>query len=165
MIMYKLFIVLILILILLKITNVISYSIIKNSILKSRKWDLNICCGSTDGGGINSDITKHGDIPNFVLNENIYNLPFADKQFEYVLCSHTVEHIDNPDRFIMELNRVGKNLVILIPPLWDFSAAFNFLEHKWVFLSFRTKVSSLPQYIHFPFANWYHKKFGQKIKA
>jgi ubiquinone/menaquinone biosynthesis C-methylase UbiE len=151
--------------VLLKGANVISYTLIKNSVLKSRIWNLNICSGDTDGRGINADIKKYTELPNFVLTQDIYNLPFTDKQFKNVLTSHTVEHIDDPQGFIDELHRVGENVTILIPPLWDLTAAFNFLEHKWLFLTFRTKVDKLPKHIRLPFASWYQKKFGQRIKA
>ena len=155
----------ILIIVILKLTNVLSYTLIKNSIMKSRKWDLNICCGSTDGGGINADIIKHKDVSNFTLVDDIYNLPFEDRQFENIICSHTVEHIDDPDMFYSELKRIGRHITILIPPLWDLSAVFNFLEHKWIFLSFKTKVYSLPNHVKLPFSRWYQEKFNQRIKA
>ncbi len=161
----KLILAIALIYIILKGTNVLSYTIIKKSIIKSRKWDLNICCGGTDGGGINSDITKYTDLSNFIPVQDIYDLPFEDKQFKHVLTSHTVEHIDDPQAFIDELNRVGENVTVLIPPLWDITAALNFLEHKWIFLTFRTKVSKLPRHIRLPLSDWYHKKYGQRIKA
>lgn len=35
-------------------------------------------------------------------------LPFADDTFDYVVCSHLIEHVDRPDRVLSELSRVGK---------------------------------------------------------
>ena len=151
--------------ILLKGTNVLSYTIIKKSVLNSRVWDLNICCGGTDGGGINADIEKHKDLPNFILTKDIYNLPFANNQFENVLVSHTLEHIDDPRGFMDELERVGRKVTILLPPLWDLTAAFNFLEHKWLFFTMKSKVTELPKYVKLPLSGWCHKKYGQRIKA
>jgi len=49
----------------------ISYYLEKKRILNERKWGLNICCGKTDGGGLNVDIVKHQDLPRFI------HLPFA----------------------------------------------------------------------------------------
>ncbi|MBN2862527.1 MAG: methyltransferase domain-containing protein [Bacteroidales bacterium] len=161
----KIISIIVLIFLFLKGTNFLSYTLIKKSVVKSRIWDLNICCGFTDGGGINADIQKYGEMPNFLLTKDIYKLPFSDNQFTHVLTSHTVEHIEDPRAFIDELHRVGENVTILVPPLWDLSAAFNFLEHKWLFLTFRTKVDRLPRYIRLPLANWYQKKYGQRIKA
>lgn len=127
-----------------KFTNWLSYKRLKFKILNRRKWDLNICCGKTDGGGVNADIFKHADLPNFILINDIYNLPFEYKQFDYILCSHTIEHVEDPDLFLRELQRVGNHVKIVIPPLWDFTAAFNLLEHRWLFLTFKKEHQTLP---------------------
>ncbi|MBN1997514.1 methyltransferase domain-containing protein [candidate division KSB1 bacterium] len=144
--------------------NNLSYKYLKNKILKTQKWDLNICCGKTDSGHINVDIVKHANLPNFVLVDTDY-LPFRDVQFNHVLSSHTVEHVDNPARFDSEIKRVGRKVTYLVPPLWDLSAAFNILEHKWLFLTFRTKHDRLPHYVKLPLAVFIHNRVGQRIKA
>jgi SAM-dependent methyltransferase len=148
------------------LTNFFSYHILKNRTLKRRVWDLNICCGKTDGGGINVDIKKHKDIPNFVLIKNIYHLPFKDKEFKYILCSHTIEHVDEPIKFYKELRRIGQNIVIVVPPLWDISASImNILEHRWIFLTLRKEHIELPKFVPLPFAKRFQKLFCQKITA
>jgi SAM-dependent methyltransferase len=149
----------------LHLSNLLSYTILKNRILKKKKWGLNICCGKTDGGGINADIVKHKDVPSFVYIEDIYNLPFKEKEFDTVISSHTIEHVDDPKRFYSELNRVGKEVTLVLPPLWDFSAALNFLEHKYIFLCLRKTHKKLPPFVPLPLSSFYHKRFGQKIKA
>jgi hypothetical protein len=53
-------------------------SLMKERIISQHRWDLNICCDKTDAGGINADIIRHAQIPNFVLIKDIYNLPLAD---------------------------------------------------------------------------------------
>lgn len=147
------------------VANWTSYKFLKNRILRRQKWDLNICCGATDGGGVNADIVQHAELPNFVLVEDIYNLPFKRGQFEHVLCSHTIEHVDFPIRFHRELRRVGKKVTYVVPPLWDFTAAFNLLEHKHIFLAMRTEYQKLPKFVRMPFVDGFHRLFGQKIKA
>jgi ubiquinone/menaquinone biosynthesis C-methylase UbiE len=137
----------------------------KDKIVNRQDWGLNICCGKTDGGGVNADIVNHKKLPNFVIIEDIYNLPFEDNQFETVLCSHTIEHVDDPERFFNELQRVGKDVTLIVPPLWDFTAAFNLLEHKWVFLTGRKEFHELPRYIKLPLASTVQKFIGQKVKA
>ncbi len=148
-----------------KFFNFISYSLMKERIIAGQQWDLNICCGKTDAGGINADIIKHARVPNFVLIKDIYHLPFADKQFKNVLCSHTIEHVEKPDMFFRELHRVGETITIILPPLWDIFAAFNFVEHKWIFLTMRKTHHSLPRYLPLFFAGHVHKFFGQRFKA
>ena len=144
------------------IANIIDYKLLKNFYLKKHKWDLNICCGETDGGGINADIVKR-NIPNFVLIKNIYELPFKDKEFKNVICSHTMEHVENPYKFYKELKRISKNVVLLIPPLWDISCMGAFKFHKWQFLTLKTNhFNKLPSKFKLPFW-WYQERFGQQI--
>lgn len=143
--------------------HVIDYRILKNIYLKENKWGLNICCGKTDGGGVNADIIHRG-VPNFVLIKDIYNLPFKDRQFENALCSHTVEHVEDPEKFYKELRRVSKNVVLLVPPIWDLAGILNLAEHKWQFLTLATKHENhIPEKIMLPY-HLYQIFFGQRIK-
>lgn len=151
--------------IILRLLNRLSYIYLKNKIIKSQKWDLNICSGKTDGGGINADVVRFGNVHNFELISDIYHLPFSDNQFKSVLCSHTMEHVEDPDAFFRELKRVGEVVVILTPPLWDIGAVINIFEHKWIFLSFKTKHVSLPRKVRLPGANRIHKLIGQVFHA
>ena len=142
-----------------------SYRHLKKSIISRASWDLNICCGNTDGGGVNVDIVRHGELPNFVMVDNIYRLPFADGQFDTVLCSHTAEHVDYPNRFDRELRRVANNVVYVLPPVWDLAAALNIWEHKWMFLTMRKVHHTLPRRIRLPFARRLQARVGQRITA
>lgn len=147
------------------LANYLSYYLGKRRILNGQKWDLNICCGKTDGGGLNVDILRHKELPRFKQVENIYDLPFKDGEFNTVLCSHTIEHVDDPRRFYAELQRVGKNVTFVIPPLYDLAAAFNIFEHKWIFLTFRKRHHALPPFFKLPFADIVHRLFGQRNNA
>lgn len=142
-----------------------SYRLLKDDITARQKWDLNICCGKVDGGGVNADIMQYSDVPNFVLLDNIYKLPFEDSQFETVLCSHTAEHVEYPQRFDRELRRVGKNVVYILPPIWDLAAALNIWEHRWLMLSARKVHTSLPPRIPLPFARRLQARIGQRLSA
>jgi len=143
----------------------ISYKYLKNKIVCRQKWDLNICCGTTDGGGINADILQHSNVPNFILIKDIYNLPFDDGQFNNILCSHTIEHIEDPIRFDRELRRIGQNITYLLPPIWDIAATFNVFEHKWLFLVVGTEYQDLPDFWRLPFSEHIQNLIGQRIKA
>ncbi|HEX7718991.1 MAG TPA: class I SAM-dependent methyltransferase [Woeseiaceae bacterium] len=142
-----------------------SYRYLKSSIVGRRRWDLNICCGMTDGGGINVDIVRHSDVPNFVQVNDIYRLPFRDGEFDTVLCSHTIEHVEYPSRFDRELRRVGKNVVYIIPPAWDLAAAFNIWEHRWIFLTMRKVHYRLPRRVELPFSRRLQARIGQRVTA
>jgi SAM-dependent methyltransferase len=145
--------------------NFLSYRVLKRRILRKRKWDLNICCGKTDGGGVNADIVHHANLPNFVLVDSVYRLPFKDHQFEAVLCSHTMEHVEDPAAFFQELTRVGKQVTIVLPPLWDLAGALNILEHRWIFLTLRKEHSHLPTYVRLPLSRTVQRLLGQRIRA
>ncbi|MEK7570282.1 MAG: class I SAM-dependent methyltransferase [Patescibacteria group bacterium] len=146
--------------------NHISYQILKKRIIAKRKtWGLNICCGFTDGGGVNADVVQFANVPNFVLLKDVYHLPFADKQFDSVLCSHTLEHVDDPERFFAELQRVGKEVVLILPPLWDISAALNILEHRHIFLTLKKEHRVIPPYIVLPLAALIQRWRGQRMHA
>jgi len=142
-----------------------SYSYIKNNIIKSRRWCLNLCCGKTDGGGINADIIRHTDVPRFNKISDIYKLPYKDGQFEWVLCSHTVEHVEDPAMLDRELRRVGKNVIYVLPPLWDIGAMLNILEHRWIFLTLRKTHNKLPRHVKLPGSCTIQRLLGQIIKA
>jgi len=142
----------------------VSYRLLKGRIVRRRRWDLNICCGTTDGGGINADIVAHTQLRRFVCVD-VYRLPFADTQFAHVLCSHTLEHVDDPRAFLEELDRVGREVTIVLPPLWDITAALNLLEHKWVFLTLKKEHNQLPPHIPLPGARLVQRILGQRIHA
>ncbi len=46
---------------------------------------------------------------------NIEKMPFADKEFDFVYCSHVLEHVDNPEKACSEIMRVGKRGYIETP--------------------------------------------------
>ena len=152
---------------LLVVLHEISYRLIKNRVLRRQRWDLNICCGHSDGGGLNVDIFQHDPGPrNFVKVDDVYDLPFANKQFEHTLCSHTIEHVDDPEAFFTELRRVSQHVTIVVPPLWDPAATFNVFEHRHIFLNVRKVFEDeLPPYIRLPLAETIQERFGQKIKG
>jgi hypothetical protein len=143
----------------------VSYFLQKTQILNGQKWDLNICCGKTDGGGLNVDIVKHQELPRFLLVDNIYDLPFKDHEFDAVLCSHTMEHVADPKLFHAELQRVGRSVTLVVPPLYDIAAVLNLLEHKWIFLTFKKRHHTLPNFVAMPFADKIHRRLGQRNHA
>ncbi|SDU02043.1 class I SAM-dependent methyltransferase [Halopseudomonas salegens] len=142
-----------------------SYQLGKKRILNQQKWGLNICCGKTDGGGVNADIVQHQDLPRFTLISSIYNLPFKTGEFDSVLCSHTIEHVDDPDAFYAELQRVGKQVTVVVPPLYDVAAVLNIWEHKWIFVTLRKQHHTLPRFVKLPFADFVQNRFGQRNHA
>lgn len=68
-----------------------------------------------------------------IVKASIENLPFKDKEFDFVYCSHLLEHVDNPDKACEEIMRVGKRGYIETPTRLS-DTMFNFTKikhHKW----------------------------------
>ena len=69
---------------------------------------------------------------------NIESLPFGDKEFDFVYCSHVLEHVDNPEIACRELMRVAKRGYIETPTrgkdLWMDAARQS--NHKWAIEEF-----------------------------
>ena len=66
---------------------------------------------------------------------DVETTPFTDQEFDFVIASHILEHVDNPEQFCKELTRIGKRGYIEVPtPLWDNlidGPAFVKYGHKW----------------------------------
>lgn len=43
------------------------------------------------------------------------DLPFKDNEFDYVICCHILEHVENPDLFFSEITRVARRGYIETP--------------------------------------------------
>jgi SAM-dependent methyltransferase len=58
------------------------------------------------------------------------DMPFADKIFDYAICSHTLEHVERPDAVIAELTRVAKAGYIEVPEAAS-AKIVDFPSHLW----------------------------------
>ena len=58
------------------------------------------------------------------------NLPFPDKSFDFVYCSHIAEHIEDIGRFFQEIQRVGKAGYIETPS-YLFEQMVGTTTHLW----------------------------------
>ena len=59
------------------------------------------------------------------------NLPFKDNEFDYVICCHVLEHVENPIRFLSEQFRVAKRGYLETPSLLG-EYLFPRDSHKWI---------------------------------
>ena len=67
---------------------------------------------------------------------DISALPFIDGAFDYVVAAHVLEHVDDPIKACLELQRIGKSGFIETPTLMK-DALFSWAKgmHKWHLLS------------------------------
>ena len=64
------------------------------------------------------------------LTEN--KLPFKDKEFDFVVASHVMEHVEDVEFFIKELERVSKKGYIELPTILEDNLVFeNKKDHLW----------------------------------
>jgi hypothetical protein len=101
-------------------------------VLPSKRLRLDVGCGGTPTGDVNCDLftedTGHWfgkkdrehllrirEIPNFVVCDSQY-LPFREGMFEFVYCSHVIEHVDHPFLLFRELARVSNHKILLKCP-------------------------------------------------
>ena len=58
------------------------------------------------------------------------DMPFADGAFDYVICSHVLEHVEHPDAVIAELVRVAAAGYIEVPEAAS-AKIVDFPSHLW----------------------------------
>ena len=59
-------------------------------------------------------------------------LPFKDKEFDFVVASHVMEHVEDVEFFIKELERVSKQGYIELPTMLEDNLVFeNKKDHLW----------------------------------
>lgn len=61
---------------------------------------------------------------------NAEALPFKDKVIDFAICSHALEHVDNPKKAIEEISRIGKRGYIETPSQYMQKICDTPL-HKW----------------------------------
>lgn len=73
---------------------------------------------------------------------NIEQLPFADKAFDFVCCSHVLEHVSSPEKACSELMRVAKRGYIETPSrckdTWLNTAKIS--NHLWAVELFNNRL-------------------------
>ncbi len=67
------------------------------------------------------------------------NLPFGDKEFDYVICNHVLEHVDHPEQFLKEQFRVARKGYLEVPSLFR-EHLYPQESHRWVILAIQNKL-------------------------
>ena len=77
------------------------------------------------------DLSNHYQDKKFIrLTEK--KLPFKDKEFDFTVASHVIEHVEDIDFFIKELERVSKKGYIELPTMLEDNLVFeNKKDHLW----------------------------------
>ena len=112
-----------------------------NDILKkNNNWKvLDIGCGYTANENANV-LADMQDLSFFYKNKKFIQiksnkLPFLDNEFDFVISSHVIEHVENFEFFINELQRISKKGYIELPTRLGDNLVFeNKTDHIWWFL-------------------------------
>ena len=109
-----------------------------NSILeKNLNWKvLDIGCGfrAHKNASVIADIQDFSDFykeKKFIkINEK--NLPFKNKEFDFVISSHVMEHVNDVEFFISEIERISSKGYIELPTKLEDNLVFeNKKDHLW----------------------------------
>ena len=111
-----------------------------NNILdKNPDWKiLDIGCGYSahKNATVIADIQDFADFykkKRFIKIEE-KNLPFKDKEFDFVISSHVIEHVEDFEFFIKELERISSKGYIELPSRLGDNLVFeNVNDHIWWF--------------------------------
>ena len=114
-----------------------SKKLIDKILENNKSWNvLDIGCGYTahKNASVVCDIQDLSNVykeKNFVkLTSNI--LPFKDKEFDFVIASHVIEHVEDVEIFIKELQRVSSKGYIELPTKLEDNLVFeNKKDHLW----------------------------------
>ena len=110
---------------------------IDNLIEQNPNWNvLDVGCGYTAHKKANvicdiQDLSKFYKDKKFIKLES-KKLPFKDKEFDFVITSHVIEHVEDVDFFIKELQRISSKGYIELPTILEDNLVFeNKNDHLW----------------------------------
>ena len=114
-----------------------SKNYIQSILSKNTNWNiLDIGCGYT-ANKFATTICDTQDLSEFYKEKNFIklnskNLPFKDKEFDFVIASHVLEHVEDFKFFINELERVSDKGYIELPTKLEDNLVFeNKKDHLW----------------------------------
>ena len=118
----------------------ISIKHINKVIKENPKWKiLDIGCGYRAHPSASviadvQDLSNHYKEKKFIkINEK--KLPFRDKEFDFVIASHVIEHVKDFEFFIKELERISSKGYIELPSRLGDNLVFeNKTDHIWWFI-------------------------------
>ena len=114
-----------------------SKKFIDNLLKNNTNWKiLDIGCGYTahEKASVICDVQ---DLSNFYKDKKFIRLkektlPFKDKEFDFVIASHVMEHVEDVDYFIKELERISTKGYIELPTILEDNLVFeNKKDHLW----------------------------------
>ena len=110
---------------------------IDNLLKNNSSWNiLDIGCGY-NANKFAKVVCDIQDLSNYYQDKEFIRLtekklPFKDKEFDFVVASHVIEHVQDVDFFIKEIERVSKKGYIELPTMLEDNLVFeNKNDHIW----------------------------------
>ena len=114
-----------------------SKKFIEETLLSNPDWYiLDIGCGY-NANKFASVICDVNDLSNYYPNKKFTKLtekklPFKDNEFDFIIASHVMEHVEDVEFFIKELERVSMQGYIELPTMLEDNLVFeNKKDHLW----------------------------------
>ena len=112
---------------------------INKKLAENPNWKiLDLGCGYTANKNA-TVVADVQDLSNFYKDKKFIKidekkLPFKDKEFDFVITSHVIEHVDDLDFFIKEIERISNQGYIELPSKLGDNLVFeNLTDHTWWF--------------------------------
>ena len=116
-----------------------SINFVNNTLSKNTNWKIaDIGCGFS-ANKYASVIADIQDLSNFYKDKNFIKisekrLPFKDKEFDFIIASHVIEHVEDFEFFVKELERISSKGYIELPTRLGDNLVFeNKNDHIWWF--------------------------------
>ncbi len=94
---------------------------------------------------------------------SIYKLPYKDNSFDLVLSTEVLEHLEKPEKALLEIFRVSKKYVVLSVPNEPIFMGSNFLRGKnWS--RFGNDIEHINHWTFLGFESFVRKNAGTNIK-
>ena len=116
-----------------------SLKLINKKLKENPNWNiLDIGCGYTANQNAKT-VSDVQDLSNFYKNKKFVRitdkkLPFKDNEFDFVISSHVIEHVEDFQFFISEIERITTQGYIELPTRLGDNIVFeNLKDHIWWF--------------------------------
>ena len=112
---------------------------VNNTLSKNTSWKiLDIGCGyrANKHASVLADVQDLSDFykEKTFIKINEKKLPFKDKEFDFVITSHVIEHVEDFEFFLKELERISTKGYIELPTRLGDNLVFeNKTDHIWWF--------------------------------
>jgi SAM-dependent methyltransferase len=99
---------------------------------------------SADAALAQSGFAEPSADPSKVVYYDGGSFPFNDKEFDYVVCSHVLEHVEDVESFVAEIIRVGRAGYLEFPTIY-YDYIYDFPEHVTLLLQRDGAIAWMPK--------------------